>query len=248
MNNPVCLTIALGVLAFLVYRGGRIWLDASRRGFDLVRRARWSCVGAILPSRYWWRARIEALSPQEQTDLLARETESLGLSRADRLRCPLCNAEIPRAWALDRDGRPTAAPGPVKCPQCDFRLDACRHCARFLPGAPSNSSWTSVDLTLGRCSFYKAVQPVEEACAPQVAERLKARGYDQLRAPRPIVDSFVPLDGCTAFAPDRKRLQSSGIRWPDAHRTALLRLAIPRSISEAESSQDLPSEEDQWLL
>jgi len=35
---------------------------------------------------------------------------------------------------------------------------------------------------------------------------------------------LVPLDGCNAFEADRERLQVSGLRWPDARRTALLRL------------------------
>jgi hypothetical protein len=226
MSSTVWLAFVLA-LAFVIYRAGRIWLDASRRGFDPAQRFGWSCIGAILPARYWWQARIEALSPQERAVLVARETASLGLSCADSLRCPLCSAEVAHAWTLGRDGRPTVAPGPVKCPQCDFRLDACRHCAHFLPGAPASSSWTSADMTSGRCSFYRAVQSVEQACAPEVAQRLKAHGYDQLRAPRPIVDSFVPLDGCNAFEPDRKRLRAGGIRWPDARRAALLRVRLP---------------------
>jgi hypothetical protein len=82
----------------------------------------------------------------------------------------------------------------------------------------------SADLTFGRCDFYKSVQPVEQACAPEVAQRLKAHGYDQLSAPQPIIDSFVPLDGCNAFEADRERLQVGGLRWPDARRMALLRL------------------------
>jgi len=202
----------------------------------------------MLPSRYWWRARIAALPPQEQADLLAHETKSLELSRADSLRCPLCDAEITRAWTLDRDGHATVAPGPVKCPQCDFRLDACRHCAHFLPGAPqANSNWTSVDMTFGRCGFYKTTLPVEQACTPEVARRLKVHGYDQLRAPQPVIDSFVPLEGCNAFAPDRKRLQAGSIRWPDARRAALLSLlALPAPV--ATPSEALPPEDEQWLL
>jgi hypothetical protein len=225
MSNYVWLAFTLAILALVGYRAGRIWLDASQHGFSLLRRLGWACLGALLPSLYRWGARIKALSPQEQADLLARETASTGLTHADSVRCPLCGSEVPRAWTLDRDGRPTVAPGPIQCPQCDFRLDACRHCTHFLPGAhQASSSWVSADLTFGRCDFYKSVQPVEQACAPEVAQRLEARGYDQLRAPQPIIDSFVPLDGCYAFEADRKRLRSGGVRWPDARRTALLRL------------------------
>ena len=225
MSNTVGQALALAILGFLVYRAGRIWLDAGRHGFNRLRRLGWACVGAILPSRYWWGARVRALSPHEQDDLLERESASTGLTQADSLRCPLCGAEVPRAWTLDRDGRVSVAPGPIRCPQCDFRLDACRHCAHFLPGAAqASSSWVSTDMTYGRCGFYTSVQPVEQACTPEVAQRLKVRGYDQLRAPQPVIDSFVPLDGCNAFEADRKRLQAGGIRWPDARRTALLRL------------------------
>lgn len=248
MGSTVWLVLALMVLSFFVYRGGHIWQDAGQRGFSLAQRFEWSCLGAILSSRYWWRARIEALSPQEQTDLLTRETRSLGLSRADSLRCPLCGAEVTNAWTLGRDGHPIVAPGPVKCSQCDFRLDACRHCARFLPGAPQAvSSWANVDMTFGRCGFYKTTQPVEQACTPEVAQRLKARGYDQLRAPQPVVDSFVPLDGCNAFTPDRKRLKAGGIHWPGLRRAALLRLlALPTLVMPL--SKAIPSEDKQWLL
>jgi hypothetical protein len=70
-------------------------------------------------------------------------------------------------------------------------------------------------------------QPVEQACSPEIARQLKARGIEQVNAPLPIVDSFIPPDFCTAFSPDRKRLQIGGVRWPDARHTALLRLIAP---------------------
>ena len=248
MSNTLWLVIALGALSLMIYRAGRIWQDAGQRGLSLRQRLGWSCFGAMVPSRYWWRARIGTLPPQEQAELLACETASLGLTRADSLWCPLCGTEVERAWTLDCDGRPTVAPGPVQCPQCDFRLDACRHCANFLPGLPqAASSWTSTDTTFGRCGFYKATLPVAQICPPEVAQRLQARGYDQLRAPRPIVDSFVPLDGCRAFAPDRQRLRAGGIRWPDARRVALLRL-LAQPAPAATRSDAMPSEDEQWLL
>ena len=202
MGNYLLLAAGVGALGFLACRAGRVWADAGQRGFSLGRRIGWALLGAVVPSRYWWGARIEALSPQEErADLLARETEALGLSRADSLRCPLCGAQVPHAWVLASDGRPTVAPGPVECPRCDFRLDACRHCARFLPGSPQAQGqfgWSGGDLTFGRCEHYQVSQPVEQACAPGVARQLKARGWDQIRAPRPVVDSFLPPDFCTA--------------------------------------------------
>jgi hypothetical protein len=247
MSNYFYLAVGLAALGFLAYRAGRIWADAGRRGFGLARRLGWALLGVITPSKYWWGARMEALSPHEQADLLARETAALGLSRADSLRCPLCGAEVPHAWALAPDGRPTVAPGPIQCPRCDFRLDSCRHCVHFLPGSPQ--AWASRDdLTFGRCSQYKEWQPVDQVCSPEMARQLKARGYEYLFAPRPIADSFLPPDSCTAFKPDRKRLRVGGIRWPDVRRAALLCLLAPPPVPETTPPEELPSGDERWLL
>lgn len=247
MNSYFCLATGLATLGFLAWRAGRIWVDTSQRDFELARRLGWALLGAIAPSCYWWGARIEALSPHERADLLARETAALGLSRADSLHCPLCGAEVLHAWALASDGRPTVAPGSIVCPRCDFRLDSCRHCAYFLPGSPQ--AWGGRDdVTFGRCNQYKAWQPVEQACPPQMARQLKARGYESLRAPLPIMDSFLPPDFCTAFKPDRRRLRAGGIRWPDARRAALLRLLALPLAPETTPQEELPSGDEQWLL
>lgn len=217
MSSFLLFAIMLVALGSLAWRTVPIWIDCRKR--NMSRCLYWALVGILLPSRYWWGARIEAMSLSEREDVLARETAALGLNRADSMRCPLCGAEVPHAWVLNSDGRLTVAPGPVNCLQCDFRLDACRHCAHFLPGR--QGSWSGDDITFGRCGYYKVTQLVEQACSPGVARQLKARGYDQIRAPSPIVDSYVPLDFCMAFRPDRRRLRASGIRWPDARRVAL---------------------------
>jgi hypothetical protein len=241
-------------LGFLAYRGGRVWVDSGRRGFEPARRLGWALGGAAAPARYWWGVRIEALSSVERDDLLARETAALGMTQADGLRCPLYVAEVPGAWALDPEGRATVGPGPVECPDCDFRLDACRHCEHFLPGDPPSSAvWGQVssrsdDITYGRCGHYKKTQPVEQACAPDVARRLKARGWERVRGPYPVVDSLVPPDCCQAFRPDRKRLKAGGVRWPDAHRAALLRLMLPPPAMEQKSPEEPPSGDEQWFL
>jgi hypothetical protein len=252
MNSYFFLAVGLALLGFLAWRAGRIWVDAGRRGFGLARRLGWTLLGTIAPSRYWWRARIEALSPDEQADLLDRETAALGLSRADSVRCPLCGAEVPHAWTLASDGRPTVGSGPIECPHCDFRLDSCRHCARFLPGPPQaweSLSWSGRnDVTFGRCNHYQASQPVEQACAPDMARQLKARGYEHIHASRLIRDSFLPPDFCTAFKLDRKRLRSGGIRWPDARRAALLCLLAAPTSPETIPHEEGPSEDEQWLL
>jgi len=247
MSSYLWLAVGLAALIFLACRARRIWIDGGRHG--VAHRLRWALVGTVSPSRYWWGARIEALSPQEQADLLARQTAELGLSRADSLRCPLCRAEVVHAWTLTSDCRATVAPG-SKCPECDFRLDACRHCAHFLPGAPRMgpiSLSAGDDATFGRCSFYKVPQPVEQTCTPEIARRLKERGWETVRAPLPIVDSFLPPDFCTAFMPDRKRLQAGEVRWPDTRRLALLRLLAPSPTLKATSFEE-PSSDEQWLL
>lgn len=261
MTAYIWLAIALTLLGFGVYRGGRVWLDASRRRMEPACRIGWALLGAITPNRYWWSKRIQLMSTFERADLLQNATADLGLGRADSLRCPLCRAEVPGAWALTAGGQPTVAPGPVECPGCDFRLDACRHCAHFLPGPPrgwSTAPWPGQDMSSGRCSRYKTSQPVEQACAPDMARQLRARGYEQIRAPLPIVDSFLPPNSCTAYKPAPKRLREGGIRWPDVRRTALLHLLAPSPSQEpaaaqtarphAPQSPESPPADEQWLL
>ena len=86
------------------------------------------------------------------------------------------------------------------------------------------SSFGDGDITFGRCDRYKISQPVERVCPPAIARRLKVQGYQQVSAPLPIVDSFVPPDFCTAFTPDRKRMKDGGVDWPDARRVATLNI------------------------
>lgn len=243
------LVIGLGVLGLFAFRAGRVWLDAGKRGFEPVRRFGWSLFGGIASTRYWWGARIEALSAQERNALLVSETETLGLSRADSVRCPLCTAEVPRAWTLTSAGHPTVASGPVKCPDCDFRLDACRHCTHFLPGLTRGAGaapWLAGDVTSGRCDRYKGPLPVDQVCAPDLARQLKNRGYEQIRAPLQIPDSYLPPEHCTAYAPDRKKLGESGIHWPDNRRTALLRLLDPPVVTVPPAGS-LLSGDERWL-
>jgi hypothetical protein len=249
MDNCVWSAIGSAMLVWIAYRAVPIWIDGERRAMPIRGRLRWALVGIVAPSRYWWRTRIEAMSAQERAELLAREIAALGLTRADSLRCPLCGAEVSHAWSLDADGRPTVAPGPVKCPECDFRLDACRHCAHFLPGSATGTGFSlgGDEITFGRCGFYRAPQPVERIATPEVARRLKERGYESINAALPIVDSFVPPDSCRAFQSYPKRLQASGVRWPDARRVALLRLLLPRPASQTAPPEE-PSGDEQWLM
>jgi hypothetical protein len=245
--------LALGfvMLAVLAYRGSRIWRDAVRLGLDTVHRVRWTLCGAIVPSCYWWQARLRALPSEERAELLARETAALSLSSVDSLRCPLCEAEVPRAWAIGANDKPTIAPGPIECPNCDFRLDACRHCAHFLPGSPSvwgQTAWNRADVTHGRCDHYKTWQPIEQATAPDMARRLRDRGFERVRAPMPVMDSLLPPEHCRAYEPDRKGLRAGGIEWPDTRRRGLLGLLAPSSTQDSRQDQPLPSDHEQWLL
>jgi len=103
--------LVAATLGFLSWRGARIWTDSGRIAGtpdSVARRLGWSLWGAIVPSHYWWGARLEAMSPEEQQRLLAREIEALGLNRADAEVCPLCGVEIPEAWTLDSEGRLSA--------------------------------------------------------------------------------------------------------------------------------------------
>lgn len=251
MDTLFLSVLGLILLAFLTWRATRIGIDAGQHGFDWAHRLRWALLGTLSPAWYWWGARIERLTGDEQSDLLTRETAALELERADSLRCPLCGAEIPAAWALTPGGSPTVAPGPVACPRCDFRLDACRHCGRFLPGAPKRWGelrWGDNDMTFGRCSHYKKSRSVDEIYSPEMARQLKARGWQRVRAPLSVTDSLVPPDFCTAFVPSRKRLRADRVRWPDARRAALLRLLSSPRRPETTSEEAFASSDEQWLL
>jgi hypothetical protein len=228
---------AIGLVGFLLYRAGRVWVDAGQWHPPLASRLWWSLLGAFAPAHYRWGVRVQAMTPGQRADLLAHETRVLKLSRADAMCCPLTETEIPRAWALTAEGRPIVARSRIQCPECDFRLDSCRHCTHFLPGSPRDWGQEGLggqDITYGRCQIYKAMQPVDQVYAPHVACRLKAQGYEQIRAPLLITDSYFPPDYCTSFEPHLKRLRSAGIPWPDARRVALLRLlAAEEAVDES---------------
>jgi hypothetical protein len=244
--------IALGapLLALAAWRAVPIWLDTRAHGWPLTRRLGWSLLGVIVPSRYWWQARLEALDPEDRATLLAREARALGLSRAHALHCPLCGAEVPQAWALDLSGHVCVAEGPIACLECDFRLDACRHCTNFLPGAPrswTGLGWHDIDPTRGRCSQYKRVQPVEQATGPDMARQLKSRGCEQIRAPMQIVDSYLRPDFCRAFQPEPGRIKASGLPWPGPRRAGLLHLLEVRRTGPDQAQREV-SEEEQWPI
>lgn len=258
MSLALLLAIGAGAaLGLLAWRGARIWLDYGRRAGPpgnlgaVVERLGLVLRGAIVPRHYWWGIRIQAMSRAEQERLLARETRALDLSRADGQRCPLCGSEIAPAWTLDEEGQATVAAGPVECPSCDFRLDACRHCRHFLPGAPRSALQVGTvvaDITWGRCAFYKRSQPVEEAAAPHMARSLKKRGYERVRAPMQIQDSMLRPDSCRAFDPHPKRCQASDVSWPGPRRVALLRLQGTTPGPGSQGREEHATADEKWLL
>jgi hypothetical protein len=55
------------------------------------------------------------------------------------------------------------------------------------------------------------VQSFEQACAPVLACQVRRQGIERIRAPLPIVDSFLPPDSCTAFKPEHARLRRGNV-------------------------------------
>ena len=215
--------IALGG-CWLAVAGGWAYTDARRLGASQAQSLRLAWTAVRSPLRYWWSDRLHLLSPAAQERLLATEAARLGLSRVDSVLCPLCGTEIKRAWRVDEAGHLDVARRAVVCPQCDFRLDACRHCHHFQPGEPGGSWGGMGDYTHGRCAVHKRSQPVESLCTPEMAKRLKERGYDYLSGPAPIADSYIPLSGCQSFTLDERRLRTSGVHRPGLRQRGLLRL------------------------
>jgi hypothetical protein len=192
----------------------------------------WTLLGLIDARRYWWGGRLEVMAEREAQKLLQRQAKEHNLSHVANVRCPLCNGEITAALTVTDAGELAIRPDSA-CHRCDFRLDACRHCRHFLPaGARSGPGFIGSpgrDFTHGRCNRYRGWQPVREVY-PHMAQRLEAMGYESLRAPKRIRDSFFPLEGCTAFALALKRLRRSEVSWLTRQRSALVRLdrRIPR--------------------
>ncbi len=149
--------IALGI-CLLIWRTtavARVALDARRRGFESIEVGRWMLVAVVAADRYWWGARLERLTLPEARELLAETARAHGLSDVSNVRCPLCDAEIERVFAVTADGE-LYIRRQAKCTQCDYRADACRHCAHFLPATGGLLFERNGDFSHGRCGFYRA--------------------------------------------------------------------------------------------
>jgi hypothetical protein len=207
-----------------------VWRDATRRGFTRRQALTLGLRSIVWPADYWWEVRLDRLGQAERQAILAEAATRRGLRRIDSLRCPLCSSEIEPALMLAGDGRLAVRPH-SHCPRCDFRLDSCRHCQHFqpahgmgMPGFDWGGASGGTDYTHGRCGFYREAVPVTEAgLAPHVVKAMLDRGYEVIRAPRSITDSYVPLDGCRAFVLHERQLRLNEVKV-DPERRYLLRL------------------------
>ncbi|MGC8786231.1 MAG: hypothetical protein ACP5Q1_02255 [Anaerolineae bacterium] len=226
--------VVILIMLWLALAGGLAYGDARHLGVNHAHALRIALSALLRPHVYWFQERLHYLPPVERARLQAQEAQRLGLQRVDHMRCPLCGAEIAQAWALDAVGRLTLRRRPISCPRCDFRLDSCRHCAHFKAekGLMYGDDWTQ-----GTCTVYKAVQPVETFCPPSVAQELQEWGYTHLPAPTPIVDSYVPLEKCSAFVLDEHRLKANGVHVPGLRQRGLLdKVAVGTALPAANES------------
>jgi hypothetical protein len=218
--------VIIGILSLIVWRGVlalQVALDARRRSFTPFEIGRWALIAVVAADRYWWGARLDRLAVPEARELLIDLARTYGLLHVTNVRCPLCETEIKNALAVTDSGelyiRRNAA-----CSHCDFRVDACRHCAHFLPAAGGYTMFERRgDFSHGRCGFYRAPEPVRTAY-PQHARRMEALGYDMLPTPKRIADSYIPLAECTAFSLRPELLRNSRVPWIDRQRVNLIRL------------------------
>lgn len=245
------LAILGGVAAiWTLVMGALVWRDA--RALSVPPRARWSLVleGVTRPWRYWYLTRPRCMSSAARQEWLTAQAQRWGLSHVRAAYCPLCGAKIADAWRVRPDGRLTTAPGPVRCPRCDFRLDACRHCAYFQPaGATTGSPWSIDEIawTHGRCILYKSLQPVEAITNREMARRLRERGYDHLRAATPIADSYIPLTECRGFVLEPRNLTHSGMSKPGLRQRLAIQVEATDQPAE-EAAEQPPDDQAQWLL
>lgn len=212
--------LGLALAAWRLAGARRVWDDARGRGLSRLASFGWAVSALVYSGWYWWQGRLEHMGPEEAGRVLRNAAAAHRLLRVTNIRCPLCDAEIANALTATSRGE-LAIRARASCPRCDFRLDACRHCEHFQ--LAQDGIGGQGDVTHGRCDAYRATQPVEQAY-PQMAKQLMAMGYDTLNAPKRIMDSYIPLEECTRFDLNQKRLRRSKLPWLGQERTALIRL------------------------
>jgi hypothetical protein len=221
--NLLLITLGLGLLVWRGFVAVQVGQDARRRGFKPIDILRWALLAVVDADRYWWGPRLDRFAAPEGRELLAAMAQAHHLLSVVDVRCPLCDHEIRNALSVSSDGE-LYIRRQSTCPQCDFRVDACRHCAHFQPSTGGFTMYERHgDVSHGRCGFYRAVEPVRTAY-PRHARRLEAMGYDMLPTPKAIADSYIPLTECTAFSLKPELLRNSRVPWIDHQRIALIRL------------------------
>jgi len=103
------------------------------------------------------------------------------------------------------------------------------------------------DITYGRCSIYKKERPVDKTYSPSVVKKLKAFGISYVRDNLPIIDSYFPPDFCRAFSPDKKRIKSADVSWPNRKITALIKM-LNEEQDGMKKREETPDEGEKWLL
>jgi hypothetical protein len=220
--NLLLIIIALSLIMWRGLIAAQVMQDARQHGFKPIDIGRWALIALVKADRYWWGARLDRFSVSEARVLLADSAREHDLLNVTDVRCPLCDHEIKQALSVV--GGDIVVRRQAVCAGCDFRVDACRHCAHFIPATDSGAIFgREGDFSHGRCGFYRASESVRTAY-PQHARRMEALGYDTLPTPRPIVDSFIPLPECTAFTLKLEHLRDSGVPWLDRQRAALIHL------------------------
>ena len=228
----VLILLAAALLAWRLGAAARVYQDARGRRFPALPGLGYAARALVAPDDYWWGARLERLTPVEQTAALGEAARRLGLQSVANLRCPLCGQEMEKALGVSPTGQ-IVVPRETTCPTCGFRLDACRHCQHFRPGAQDGGAgpaWGGmamrweIDYTQGACQLYKEARSVTEVCPPAMANKLLEMGLESVQAPKAIPDSFVPLEDCRTFTLNEEGLRRSDIRGVDRRRARLLRL------------------------
>ncbi len=220
--STILVVVGICLLTWRAVSAVQVGRDARQRGFEPIAIVHWALLAVVDADRYWWGARLDRLSVPQARALLADSAREHDLLNVTDMRCPLCEYEIKQALSVVDDD--LVVRRQAVCAHCDFRVDACRHCAHFIPAADGLTLFERHgDFSHGRCGFYRAPESVRTAY-PQHARRMEALGYDTLPTPRAIVDSFVPLPECTAFSLKPDLLQQSKVPWLDRQRVALIRL------------------------
>ena len=88
---------------------------------------------------------------------------------------------------------------------------------------------------------------MDRTYSPFVVKKLRAYGISYVRDNLPITDSYFPPDFCRTFNPDRKRIKSADVSWPNRKITALITILNEKQ-GIRQKLEKTPDEEEKWLL